>query len=326
MISKFQNLKTLDELPKLNLKWLVPNLIKEQTITQFFGAGGVGKTSLSLAIVKYALENKSIEQAIYIDCDNSIASLDDNDIIKFVSSNKDRFHYYANYEPKRFERDLLCQENIKGVLLIIDGTINFVDGGKLNSDESAIKFMQTLKELRAKGLSIIFQNHIAKHDNSSSKGNNQFENYSDENFKVERSGDTYILTPKKYRIPNIKPLEIKVDKSTFGIKNIYACDEIYKLDDKQKVTLHLSLIALEKSPDGLNKTELTSKINKLQNDMHYEIVGRNNLWKLLKDFSGKLFDIKKGSDPAKPNEKIYKILNTKEAKNLREKLETMAEF
>ena len=83
------------------------------------------------------------------------------------------------------------------MLLIIEGTINLIDGGKINSDESAIKFMRFIKELRAKRLTIIFQNHTAKHDKSSSKGNNQLENYSDENFKTERMASIYTLTPKK---------------------------------------------------------------------------------------------------------------------------------
>lgn len=323
MIKKFEGLQTLDELPKTNFKWLVPDFIKEQTINQLFGAGGAGKTSLSLAIAKYALKNQTIEQVIYIDSDNSVASLDDNSITKFATAYKDCFYYYANYDPKRFERDFLEQKCLKDVLLIIDGTINFIDGGKLNSDESSIKFMQILKELRAKGLTIIFQNHIAKHDTSSSKGNNQFENYSDENFKVERNDNIYSLTPKKFRIPNIKPLEIKVDKSNFDIKKINTCDELFYLSDNEKMTIKLSVEILDEYESGLNQKDLTAKIYKLRDEQHYEIVGRNNLWRLLDKFLDKLFTIQKGQ---RPHEKIYKISKSEEAEKLKNKILNMRDL
>lgn len=323
MIKKFVGLQTLDELPKPNFKWLVPNFIKEQTINQFFGAGGAGKTSLSLAIAKYALENSTIEQVIYIDSDNSIASLDDNSITKFATSYKNYFYYYANYDPKRFESDFLTQECLQNVLLVIDGTINFVDGGKLNSDESVIKFMQTLKELRAKGLTIIFQNHIAKHNTLSSKGNNQFENYSDENFKIERNDNIYTLTPKKFRIPNIKPLEIKVDKSNFEIKKINVCDELFYLSDAEKMTIKLSVEILDENKNGLNQKELTAAIYRLRDENHHEIVGKNNLWKLLDKFLDKLFIIQKGQ---RPHEKIYKISQNEQADKLKHQILNMRDL
>ena len=88
MIAKFKDIKTLDEFAKLDLKWLVDGFIKEQTITQLFGQSGGGKTTLSLALAKYALDNKSIKQVIYIDCDNSLASLNDNNVRDFIEKYK----------------------------------------------------------------------------------------------------------------------------------------------------------------------------------------------------------------------------------------------
>lgn len=317
MIQKLLNLKTLDELPPLNLKWILDSLIREQTITQFFGRGGVGKTTLSLSIAKYALDRKLIDQVFYIDCDNSTASLCDNNIITFVSQYKNRFHYYADYSPNRFQNDFLSQNNLKGVLLIIDGTINFIEGSKLNNDESANKFMQILKELRRRCLTIIFQNHVAKHDNSTSKGNNQLENYSDENIKVERVGSIYSLSPKKYRIPNLKPLTIEVDRDTFDIKKIFCSDVIFNLTDEEKMTLKLCVEILNGKECGLNQKTLTKNLYELRDERHLEIVGRNRLWTLLKKLNSKLFQVKHGDET---NEKIYTLSISKEAANIKKSI------
>lgn len=314
MIAKFKDIKTLDEFAKLDLKWLVDGFIKEQTITQLFGQSGGGKTTLSLALAKYALDNKSIKQVIYIDCDNSLASLNDNNVRDFIEKYKNIFYYYPDYEPSRFECDFSSCDDFTGVLLIIDGTINLIDGGKINSDESAIKFMRFIKELRAKRLTIIFQNHTAKHDKSSSKGNNQLENYSDENFKTERMASTYTLTPKKYRIPNISPLKIEVDKTSFEIKSICRFSELFNLSDEEKMSIKLCVEILEQDESGLNQKELTTKLYKIKDETHFEIVGRNKLWSLLKKFENKLFSIKTGE---KPNEKIYKLCQNKNADEIK---------
>lgn len=312
-VKKLKGLKTLDEMPIKKFKWIVPNCIREQTITQFFGLGGVGKTTLKLAIIKNALDSRRIDQVVYLDCDNC----ENNEIIVFAKNYPGRLLYYPNYNPKRFKDDFGAYDDLEGVLFIFDGIINFIDGSKLNSDESVNKFMQTLKDLRAKGATIIFSNHIAKHDKDNPKGNNQLGNYSDETFKVTRQDDTLTLTPKKYRIRGIKSTRLQIDIDTFEIKSICYDDELFNLNDDEKITLKLCVEILDQNESGLNQKELTKKLYKIKDENHFEIVGRNKLWTLLKNFEKKLFNIIKGLNP---NEKIYKLLNDEKAKTLKENI------
>ena len=227
-IQKLKDLKTLDEMPIVKHSWVVPHCIRERTITQFFGFSGVGKTTLILAIIKYALDGGKINQVVYLDCDNC----ENNEIIAFAKNYAGRLLYYPNYDPKRFNADFGVYNDLKGVLFIFDGIINFIENSKLNSDESVNKFMQMLRDLRAKGALVIYPNHIAKHDNDNPKGNNQLGNYSDETFKVTRQDDTLTLTPKKYRIRGIKSTRLQIDIDTFEIKSICYDDELFNLNDE----------------------------------------------------------------------------------------------
>lgn len=312
-VKKINGLKTLDEKPIVNYSWIVPNCIRERTIMQFFGISGAGKSTLILSIIKYALDNSTIEEVKYLDCDNC----DIAEVIAFSKKYPELLHYYDNYDPKRFKDDFGAYDDLKGVLFIFDGLINFIENSKLNNDESVNKFMQMLRDLRAKGATVMFLNHTAKHDDSSAKGNNQLENYSDENFKVTRDYDIVTLTPKKYRIRGIKSTRLQIDIDTFEIKSICYDDKLFGLSDDEKMTLKMCVEILDQNESGLNQKELTSKLYKIKDENHFEIVGKNKLWTLLKSFEKNLFNINKGSNP---NEKIYTLLNNEKAKTLKENI------
>ncbi|MDD7090110.1 AAA family ATPase [Campylobacter sp.] len=312
-VKKLNGLKTLDEMPIVNYSWIVPNCIRERTITQFFGISGVGKSTLILSIIKYALDSSKIEQVIYLDCDNC----ENDEIIAFSKRYQERLHYYFDYDPKRFKDDFGAYDDLKGVLFVFDGIINFIENSKLNNDESVNKFMQMLRDLRAKGATVMYLNHTAKHNDSSAKGNNQLENYSDENFKVTRDYDIITLAPKKYRIRGIKSTRLQIDIDTFEIKSICYDDKLFGLSDDEKMTLKMCVEILDQNESGLNQKELTNKLYKIKDENHFEIVGKNKLWTLLKSFEKNLFNINKGPNP---NEKIYKLLNDEKAKTLKENI------
>ena len=149
---------------------------------------------------------------------------------------------------------------------------NFIENSKLNSDESVNKFMQMLRDLRAKGATVMFLNHTAKHDDSSAKGNNQLENYSDENFKVTRDYDIVTLAPKKYRIRGIKSTRLQIDIDTFEIKSICYDDKLFGLSDNEKMTLKMCVEILDQNESGLNQKELTSKLYNIKDENHFEFV------------------------------------------------------
>ena len=119
---------------------------------------------------------------------------------------------------------------------------------------------------------------------------------------------------KKYRIPNISPLKIEVDKTSFEIKSICRFSELFNLSDEEKMSIKLCVEILEQDESGLNQKELTAKLYKIKDETHFEIVGRNKLWSLLKKFENKLFSIKTGE---KPNEKIYKLCQNKNADEIK---------
>ena len=257
-VKKLNGLKTLDEMPIVNYSWIVPNCIRERTITQFFGISGVGKSTLILSIIKYTLDSSKIEQVIYLDCDNC----ENDEIIAFSKRYQERLHYYFDYDPKRFKDDFGAYDDLKGVLFVFDGIINFIENSKLNNDESVNKFMQMLRDLRAKGATVMYLNHTAKHNDSSAKGNNQLENYSDENFKVTRDYDIITLAPKKYRIRGIKSTRLQIDIDIFEIKSICYDDKLFGLSDDEKMTLKMCVEILDQNESGLIKKNLPASFTK----------------------------------------------------------------
>ena len=80
------------------------------------------------------------------------------------------------------------------------------------------------------------------------------------------------------------------------------------------MSIKLCVEILEQDESGLNQKELTAKLYKINDETHFEIVGRNKLCSLLKKFENKLFSIKTGE---KPNEKIYKLCQNKNADEIK---------
>lgn len=83
------------------------------------------------------------------------------------------------------------------------------------------------------------------------------------------------------------------------------------------MTIKLSVEILDENKNGLNQKELTAEIYRLRDENHHEIVGKNNLWKLLDKFLDKLFIIQKGQ---RPHEKIYKISKNEQADKLKHQI------
>jgi phage/plasmid primase-like uncharacterized protein/archaellum biogenesis ATPase FlaH len=172
-------LRTGTEIRNLDIKmeWLVEGIIPKGAVSLLFGRGGIGKTTLALQICDaiasggYFLDIPAEKTTvIYIDYENSLAILSDR--LKKVGGEQILFWAAAD-SPAQLDRNPQAYVNLlksyPNALLIFD-TLRSAQNGDENESRSMAIVMQTLRQLRDQGATVILLHHTRKGSDSTYKG------------------------------------------------------------------------------------------------------------------------------------------------------------
>lgn len=172
-------LRTGAEIRNLDIKmeWLIEGIIPKGAVSLLFGRGGIGKTTLALQICDAIASGGSFlgipaekTPVIYIDYENSLAILVDR--LKKVGGEQVLFWTAAD-SPAQLDRDPQAYVNLlkshPNALLIFD-TLRSAQTGDENESRSMALVMQTLRQLRDQGATVILLHHTRKGSDSTYKG------------------------------------------------------------------------------------------------------------------------------------------------------------
>lgn len=172
-------LRTGAEIRNLDIKmeWLIQGIIPKGAVSLLFGRGGIGKTTLALQICDAVASGNSFlgipaekTPVIYVDYENSLAILVDR--LKKVGGEQILF-WTADDSPSQLDKDPQAYVNLlknhPNALLIFD-TLRSAQTGDENESRSMALVMQTLRQLRDQGATIILLHHTRKGSDSTYKG------------------------------------------------------------------------------------------------------------------------------------------------------------
>lgn len=172
-------LRTGAEIRNLDIKmeWLIEGIIPKGAVSLLFGRGGIGKTTLALQICDAIASGGSFlnipaekTSVIYVDYENSLAILVDR--LKKVGGEQILFWTAAD-SPAQLDRDpqtyVGLLKNHPNALLIFD-TLRSAQTGDENESRSMALVMQTLRQLRDQGATVILLHHTRKGSDSTYKG------------------------------------------------------------------------------------------------------------------------------------------------------------
>lgn len=172
-------LRTGAEIRNLDIKmeWLIEGIIPKGVVFLLFGRGGIGKITLALQLCDAIASGGSFlgipaekTPVIYVDYENSLAILVDR--LKKVGGEQILF-WTADNSPAQLDKDPQAYVNLlknhSNALLIFD-TLQSAQTGDENESRSMALVMQTLRQLRDQGATIILLHHTRKGSDSTYKG------------------------------------------------------------------------------------------------------------------------------------------------------------
>ena len=298
-------------------KWLIDNFLMCGSLNMVYASAGVGKSLLSLELAHFLAKRTDVSRIIYLDADNSKATLHGRGLGDITESNDVKLEYYNACTERQFSLfRRLKDKNLDGVVVIIDSIRNFIRFD-MKDDVKVTRFLNKLQLLRNQGATIIFLHHQPKQygeeNNKMYKGATAFIDSVDEAWYVSKSfiqkGKSKTLSldlePQKYRL-DTKPQKVVIDTKAHTI--FFRDDMTIGLTQKQYITLELAKEIINANPNGIIQSELAKQIVKLANANYYEIVGKNSLWALLAEFNDKLFCIETFTPKGGGIRKLYKPL------------------
>lgn len=249
-------------------EFLMPGFIAKNLITMLYADGGEGKTFLAMGIAKY-LDTKGLS-VVYIDYDNGLKALKDRGVDKKLVKACRNLKYIGRSSAKLHAAEVLTKiESIAvsgafdNTVFILDSFRNFCD---VSNDSAAMRAMETLKNIREAGATVILLHHSNK-DGKNYQGSNNIRNSLDNMYHVKKviapDGQIrWILTVKKERVA-IEDTALSLMFSDFSILPINLKEA--RLTEEEKEFIQEVKTVITKQP-GINKKELLESIGCKQDD------------------------------------------------------------
>ena len=151
----------------LIVEYLIDDCIIKGEITMIIAPPGQGKSSFAVACAVYCLRNKSIENVLYLDLDNSLITLADRKINKLKNKYKEKFKYLHSSSASKTEMlhilNMLSKASLKSYLIIFDSAKNFMGSSKdRDSNKDVSEFLNLIKIIRNNGATILLLHHVNK--------------------------------------------------------------------------------------------------------------------------------------------------------------------
>ena len=256
-----------EELDLTKTEYLIDSFLVKEAITMIYGAASQGKTWFMYALAEKLL-NQGIKRLYYVDMDNPKRQL----IARGVDKNLLIYENikYITKSSLKFSIDELLMSikkeaygrNFEDIVFIFDSTRDFVD---VKNDRAAKGFMETMKQIREAGATVLLIHHATK-SGRYIEGSAEFTRAADNVYELKqklRSGTKihYSLKVENDRDP-IKDKSFIVDTSSFLLSE--DDDTFAKLSQEDEEFVKAVLNAIH---NGLNtQGEILMSLGKKKDD------------------------------------------------------------
>lgn len=190
---KWNDILTLD----IQTEYILDKLIPKGSITQLFGRGGIGKTSLCLQIARAVAEGlpfadlQTIKTPVYfIDFENPLSVLKER--VTYIGNTENVYiwHISGNPMPPRLDtKEWELYKELPAGLLIFD-TLRAAHLSDENNSKDMAIVIARLKELREAGFTILLLHHTPKGNEGIYKGSTALLDLVDHVLSLESVKDT----------------------------------------------------------------------------------------------------------------------------------------
>lgn len=169
----------------VHIEYAIDKILPERSVTLFYGAGGIGKTWLSLAIARSVSEGRPFMgwdtkrmPVYYIDYENPLPMLVDR--VRKIRANEVRFwHSSSTLNPPQLDgRNWALLSRLERGLIIID-TLRASQNKEENNSLDMRLIMTRLKKIRDQGFTILLLHHTPKNQLRMYKGSTAISDLAD---------------------------------------------------------------------------------------------------------------------------------------------------
>jgi replicative DNA helicase len=188
----------VEKIEKLKVEYIISGVIVKAEVTMIAAKPGEGKSLITLAICNMGLHSGLIKKVVYFDADNGETTISERRITEVKKRHGNNFRYIHDSKSTKVQMwqliKALKSTNLQEVLIVIDSIKNFMGGKDRDKNKDVSEVLQTLKELRAKGATVIFLHHTNKPQKDL-----QESDYAGSSAFEEDSGNTFLLKHNTYR-------------------------------------------------------------------------------------------------------------------------------
>ncbi len=253
--SDFENIK---------VEYLTPCIIKKE-VTIIIAAPGRGKSSFAVGSAVFCLENKLIDNLLYLDLDNSLVTLSDRKINKLKDKYKGKFRYLHSSSVSKSKMlyilNILSRASLESYLIVFDSSKNFMGNGKdRDSNKDVSEFLNIIKTIRNNGATVLLLHHVNKPQKDMETifaGAAAWLEDVSSAFMLEqnRFKNTFILKPIKERVGSLSEVAFKFSKAENMIES---CDLFFAKETEESEQIRLTIVNYIKNNEKPTYTQILS--------------------------------------------------------------------
>jgi len=279
----------------IKVEYLIENCIIKGEITMIIAPPGQGKSSFAIATSIFCLKNRSIDNLLYLDLDNSLVTLSDRKINKLKDEYKDKFKYLHSSLVSKVEMlhilNILSKASLASYLIVLDSVKNFMGNGKdRDKNKDVSDFLNIIKIIRNNGATVLLLHHVNKPQKDMDMifaGAAAWLEDVSSAFMLQqnRYKNCFVLKPIKERVGSLSEVAFKFYKTTNMIES---CDLFFAKETEESEYIRDTISNFIKNNDKPTYTQIlsycTDDCGFSKNKVNSVIqTAKNQYWKAIKE-------------------------------------------
>ncbi|RLA80269.1 MAG: hypothetical protein DRG78_11315 [Epsilonproteobacteria bacterium] len=249
----------------IKVEYLIENCIIKGEITMIVAPPGQGKSSFAIATAVFCLKNRSIDNLLYLDLDNSLVTLSDRKINKLKYEYKEKFKYLHSSTVSKIEMlhilNILSKASLESYLIIFDSSKNFMGSGKdRDSNKDVSEFLNMIKTIRNNGATVLLLHHVNKPQKDMEMifaGAAAWLEDVSSAFMLQqnRFKNSFILKPIKERVGSLSEVAFKFSKTENMIES---CELFFAKETEESEQIRVTIANFIKNNEKPTYTQILS--------------------------------------------------------------------
>jgi archaellum biogenesis ATPase FlaH len=263
-----------EKISTIETRYFIDHFLVSEAITMIYGRASQGKTFFFLGLVKMLSKREDVSEIVYVDLDNPKSQLKKRNLHVHFKDNK-KITYIHKGDMTMDKHELLelfrngakeKGEPYKDCIFIIDSTRDFFHN--LYNDIEVRQFMQTMKDVRDAGGTVLLIHHSTK-SGKVIDGSADFTKSSDNVYELKQKakiGEVLHFTLRiEYDRDDIKHCGFSVNTQTLELEELDP--DLSQMSEYEEEFVNEVKKVLEKNPKGLNKSQILEMLGYERTDV-----------------------------------------------------------